>query len=85
MKKKFGRLSKPQQAKIEAEYHRMKPDDLDKVMSRATRQTPTAVRLPHRLVEDLQRFADQQGRSDFRKMVKSWIEERLRQEANPTR
>jgi predicted DNA-binding protein len=53
-------------------------------MASATHHTPTSVRLPQRLVQDLQKFAEQQGKSDFRKIVKTWIEERLRQEANAT-
>jgi len=85
MKKKFAKLSKSQQAQVEAEYHQMRPKDFDEIMSRASHETPTALRLPTRLVEDLQRFAERQGKSDFRKMAKTWIEERLRKEANAAR
>jgi len=85
MKRKFAKLSKREQEKTESEYHRMKPEDFDEIMSRANHETPTAFRLPPGLVEDLQRFAERQGRSDFREMVKTWIEERLRKEANATR
>lgn len=85
MKKKFAKLSKRDQEEVEAEYHGMKPEDFDELMSRATRQTPQAVRLPHRLVEDLKIFAERQGKSEYQTMVKTWIEERLRKEANATR
>jgi len=36
MKKKFHRLTKREQEKVEAEYHRMKPEDFDEAMSAAT-------------------------------------------------
>jgi hypothetical protein len=85
MKKKFAKLSKTEQAKVEAEYHRMKPEDFDETMSRANHVTPTALRLPSRLVEDLQRFAERQGKTDYQSIVKGWIKERLRKEADATR
>ena len=85
MKKKFASLSQGDQEKTEAEYHRMKSEDFDDLMSAANHQTPTSVRLPRRLVQDLQKFAEEQGNSDFRTLVKTWIEERLRKEANVTR
>lgn len=85
MKKKVAKLSKREHEKVEAEYHRMKPEDFDELMASATHHTPTSVRLPQRLVQDLQKFAKQQGKSDFWKIVKTWIEERLRKEANATR
>jgi len=50
MKKKVAKLSKREREGVESEYHRMKPDDLDEVMSAATQHTPNAVRLPSRLV-----------------------------------
>ena len=58
MKKKFGRLTKRQQEKVEAEYHRMKPADFDEIMSTATRQSPNAVRLPNHLMEKLNTGAE---------------------------
>ena len=33
MKKKFAKLSKREQEKTESEYHRMKPEDFDEIMS----------------------------------------------------
>src|SRR5260370_40595674 len=51
-KKKLTKLSKRQQEKVEAEYHRMKPEDFDEIMSTATRHAPNAVRLPSRLVDE---------------------------------
>ena len=64
MKKKFGKLTKREQEKVEAEYHRMKPDDFDEMMSTATRQSPNTVRLPNRLVEKLKTVAERQGKSE---------------------
>jgi len=81
MKKKFAKLSKREQGKVEAEYHRMKPENLDELMSAATRKTPNTVRLPNRLVEKLKTVADRHGKAEYQTMVKAWIEERLQQEA----
>ncbi len=81
MKKKFAKLTKKEQEKVEAEYHRMKPEDFDETMSSPTRQSPNTVHLPNRLVEKLKTVAEQQGKSEYQTMVKIWIEERLRQEA----
>jgi hypothetical protein len=80
MKKKFSALSKKGQAKVEAEYHRMKPGDLDDVMAAATKHTPNAVRLPSRLVEKLKTVAERKGKVQYEIMVKTWIEERLQEE-----
>jgi hypothetical protein len=44
MKKQFAKLSKAEQEKVELRYHQMKPEDFDKVMSRAKRQTPATPR-----------------------------------------
>lgn len=85
MKKRFGKLSKREQGKVESEYHQMKPEDFDETMSRATPQTPQVVRLPHRLVEDLKLFAERQGKTEYQTLVTAWLEERLRKEANATR
>jgi hypothetical protein len=43
MKKQFAKLSKAEQEKVELRYHQMKPEDFDKVMSRAKRQTPATI------------------------------------------
>lgn len=40
-----GRLPKAERKKLEAQYHRMKPKDLDAQMSRAKRHSPGAIRL----------------------------------------
>lgn len=81
MKKKFSELKKKEQAKVEAAYHRMNPQDFDELISRTTTHTPSAVRLPPRLVEKLKTLAEQNGKTEYQTMVKTWIEERLRQEA----
>lgn len=85
MKKQFGKLSKPQREKIEAQYHQMSSRDFDKRMSRAKRQSPGAVRLPVKLVENLKTLAESEGEPEYQTMVKRWIEERLRQETSSAR
>jgi len=42
MKRQLARLSKAQQEKVEAEYHRMKPEDFDQAMARAKPHRPEA-------------------------------------------
>ena len=39
MKKQFAKLSKAEREKVEAEYHAMRPEDFDKAMSQAKRNT----------------------------------------------
>ena len=82
MKRKFAKLSKREQEKVEAEYHRMEPEEFDEMMSAATRQSPNAVRLPSRLVEKLKTLAEVEGEAEYQTMVRTWIEERLQQEAD---
>lgn len=43
MKKQFSKLSKTERAKVESEYHRLKPQDFDEAMTRAKRHTPVAI------------------------------------------
>jgi hypothetical protein len=45
MKKQFAKLSKAEREKVELEYHGMKPEDFDAVMSRAKPHAPEAIRL----------------------------------------
>ncbi len=85
MKKKFGKLAKREQEKVETQYHRMKPAEFDDLMSAATRHTPNAVRLPSRLVEKLKTVAKREGKNEYQTIVKTWIEERLRQETKLAR
>jgi len=85
MKKKFAKLSKKEQEKAEAAYHRINPEDLDEAMSAATRQSPNAIRLPGRLVDKLKTVARLEGEAEYQTMVKTWIEERLQQEAKLAR
>jgi len=79
MKKKFSKLTKSAKAKVEAEYHRMKPEELDAVISRAKSHSPDAIRLSPRLVRKLKTVAESEGESEYRTMVQKWVEERLRQ------
>ena len=80
MKKQFGKLPRRQREKIETQYHRLKPEDLDERMSQATRRSPAALRLPPKLVQTLQSLAESEGEPGYQTMVRRWIEERLQQE-----
>ncbi len=80
MKKRFGRLPKSERQKIESQYHRMKPEDLDKPMSHARHHSPGAIRLPPEMIETLKMVAEAEGEAEYQAMVRRWIEERLRQE-----
>ena len=81
MKKEFAKLSKREQQKAEGAYHALKPQDFDETMSRSTRQSPCAIRLPNRLVEKLKAVAELQGEAEYQRMVRTWIEQRLRQQS----
>ena len=83
MKKKFANLSIREQERVQAEYHRMKPEDFVEIMSTATRQSPNAVRLPKRLVEKLKAVAEREGKTEYQTIVKA--EERLQQETKLAR
>ncbi len=48
MKKQFAKLSKAEREKVELEYHGMKPEDFDAVVSRARPHTPQGIRLSTR-------------------------------------
>ena len=82
MRKRFGKLPKAEQEKIEAQYHRMKPEELDPLMSQAKRHTPTAIRLSAHLVQTLKIVAESEGEAEYQAMVRRWIEERLEQETS---
>jgi hypothetical protein len=81
MKTRFGKLSKEEQEKREAEYHRMKPEEFDRLMTRARRYTPYAIRLPAAWIESLEAMADLEGEPEYHTMVRRWIEERLHHES----
>jgi hypothetical protein len=81
MKKKFGKLSKEEQEKRESEYHRMKPEEFDHLMTRARRYTPHTIRLPVAWIDGLEAIAELEGEPGYHTMVQRWIEERLRQES----
>ncbi|MDQ2855475.1 MAG: hypothetical protein M3R68_04045 [Acidobacteriota bacterium] len=85
MKRRFSKLSIAEQKKVELDYHRMKPDQLESVMALATRHSPGTIRLSSRLVERLKVVAENEGEPEYQAMVRKWVEERLRQEAKPTR
>ena len=85
MKKRIGKLPKSERQKIEAQYHRMKPEPFDKPMSDARRHSPGAIRLPRELVETLKIVAESEGEPEYQAMVRRWIEERLRQETSTAR
>ena len=85
MKKQFGKLPKRHREKVEAQYHRLKPEDLDERMSQATRQSPAALRLPPKLVQTLQLLAESEGEPEYQSMARRWIEERLQEERSSLR
>jgi hypothetical protein len=70
-----------EQEKIESEYHRMKPKELDQLMTRAKRYSPPAIRLPAAWIDRLEVMAELEGELGYHTMVRRWIEERLRQES----
>jgi len=79
-KKRFEKLSKSEQRNVELEYHGMKAVKFNELMSTARLHTPTAIRLPEKLIETLKTFAESAGERQYQTMVKRWIEERLRHE-----
>ena len=85
MKKRFAKLTKADREKVETQYHRMKPEDLDKAMSMARRHTPGTIRLPRQLVQTLKTVAESEGEAEYQAMVRRWIEERLKQETSAQR
>ncbi len=82
MRKRFGKLPKAERERIEAQYHGMKPEEFDRVMSRAKQHTPIAIRLPQQLVRTLKRVAESEGELEYQTMVRRWIEERLQQKTS---
>lgn len=82
---RFAKLSEVEQKKVELEYHRMKPDELEGVMSRGTHHSPSTIRLSSRLVKKLKLIAANEGETEYQTMVKKWVEERARLEAGLTR
>lgn len=81
MKKRFSKLTKTEQEKIEAEYHQMKPEDFDEQMMDAKHHSPDVIRLPKDLIAILQAMAQLEGETHYQAMVTKWIKERLQQEA----
>ena len=82
MKKRVAKLTKAEREKVETQYHRMKPEDLDEAMSLARRHTPGTIRLPRQLVQTLKTVAKSEGEAEYQSMVRRWIEERLKQETS---
>ncbi len=66
---------------MELDYHQMKPEEFDELISQARPHTPGAVRLPPKLVEAVKMVAESEGEPRYQVLVRRWIEERLRQEA----
>ncbi len=80
MKKQFGKLTKAEQEEVELEYHQMKPEDFDELMTNAQHHVPDAIHLPAPLVTKLRLVAQAVGEEEYQPMVRRWIEERLQQE-----
>lgn len=81
MKKRFSKLSKAEQEKVELAYHQMKPEDFDEVMTQAEHHSPNAIRLSPQVVETLKTLAEIEGEPRYQELARRWIEERLQQEA----
>lgn len=81
MKRKFSQLRKSEQEARELEYHWINPEDFDSLMSQAEPHTPSVVRLPVKLVENLKDVAKSKGEPEYQVLVRKWIEERLQQES----
>jgi hypothetical protein len=81
MKKQFSNLSKAEQEKIEKKYHQMNPADFDDLMSEPETAATASIRLPGKIVEALKIVAKLEGERKYQTMVRKWITERLRQEA----
>ena len=81
MKKKFANLSQQEQEQGESAYHRMKPQEFDRLMARAKRYSPPAIRLPAAWLDRLEAMAVLAGEPGYHTMVRRWIEERLRRES----
>ena len=82
MKKQISKLTKAEQEKVELEYHHMKPEDFDEMMSQAKPHTPDTVRIPRQMVKTLKTIAKLEGEPRYQSMVRRWIEERLQQETD---
>ena len=85
MKRKFAQLSPKEQLRIEKAYHAMKPEAFDNKMTTATLHSPQAIRLPKRMVTRLKAVAKLEGAAEYQTMVRTWIEDRLRQESQLAR
>jgi hypothetical protein len=81
MKRRFGKLTRAEQERIELEYHQMDPHQFDERMAQAKTHVVESIRLPRRMVQSLKIVAESDGKRGYKTMVTKWIEERLRQEA----
>jgi hypothetical protein len=81
MKKRFAKLSKSEQQKVEAWYHEQDPGEFDDVMRRASSHSPDVIRLPSRLTATLKRLAKRKGEPEYQLMVTRWLKERVQKEA----
>jgi len=81
MKKRFAKLSKSEQQKVEAWYHEQDPREFDDVMRRASSHSPDVIRLPSRLTATLKRLAKTKGEPEYQLMVTRWLKERVQKEA----
>jgi hypothetical protein len=81
MKRRFGKLTKAKQERIELDYHQTDPHQFDEQITHAKTHVVESIRLPRRMVQNLKSVAESEGRRGYKTMVTKWIEERLRQEA----
>jgi hypothetical protein len=80
MKKQFAKLSKTEQAKVEAWYHEQNPEGFDDIMGRASTHSPDVIRLPPQLTARLKTLAKREGEPEYQTMVTRWLKERVQKE-----
>jgi hypothetical protein len=82
MKRRFAKLSKFEQERLELEYHQMNLHEFDELMLGAKTHVVESIRLPRRMVKSLKALAESEGKRGYKTMVREWIEERLHQQAS---
>jgi TFIIF-interacting CTD phosphatase-like protein len=83
MKKQFSRLSKVEQERVEAWYHKQNPNQFDDVMRNGSTHTPNLIKLPTGLAATLKSLAKKEGEPDYQTMATRWLKERAAKETRP--
>lgn len=77
MRKQFAKLSRTEQQKVEAWYHKQNLREFRDVMRRASSHSPNVIRLPPRLTATLKRLAKREGEPEYQIMITRWLKERV--------